>query len=103
MAVEARAPCGDCNNNNKVILIKIITDGNLTLSKRLIKKYCTYIISVKKERVGLGGHRMGTKKQDFKSGKTVFMGVLQKKLEHTVIQKYFFLEILINVKAGRVI
>jgi hypothetical protein len=29
MAVEARAPCGDCNNNNnnnnKVILIKIIT------------------------------------------------------------------------------
>jgi hypothetical protein len=27
MPVEARAPCGDCNNNNnKVILIKIITD-----------------------------------------------------------------------------
>jgi hypothetical protein len=30
MAVEARAPCGDCNNNNnnnnKVILITIITD-----------------------------------------------------------------------------
>jgi hypothetical protein len=29
MAVEARPPCGDCNNNNnnnKVILIKIITD-----------------------------------------------------------------------------
>jgi hypothetical protein len=27
MAVEARAPCGDCNNNNnKVMLIKIITD-----------------------------------------------------------------------------
>jgi hypothetical protein len=33
MAVEERAPCGDCNNNNnnnnnnnKVILIKIITD-----------------------------------------------------------------------------
>jgi hypothetical protein len=26
MAVEARAPCGKCNNNNnKVILIKIIT------------------------------------------------------------------------------
>jgi hypothetical protein len=52
MAVEARAPCGDCNNNNnnnnnKEILIKIITDGNLTLTKRLIKKYCTYIISVK--------------------------------------------------------
>jgi hypothetical protein len=78
MAVEARAPCGDCNNNNSsssssnnnnnnnviliVILIKIITDGNLTLTKRLIKKkYCTYIISVKKERVGLRGSRMGTK------------------------------------------
>jgi hypothetical protein len=30
MAVDARAPCGDCSNNNKVILIeiliKIITD-----------------------------------------------------------------------------
>jgi hypothetical protein len=44
MAVEARATCGDCNNNNnnnnnnKVILIKVITDGNLTLTKRLIKK-----------------------------------------------------------------
>jgi hypothetical protein len=44
MAVDARAPCGDCNNNNnnnnnnnKVILIKI-TDGNFTLTKRLIKK-----------------------------------------------------------------
>jgi hypothetical protein len=67
MAVEARAPCGDCNNNiinNKAILIvtliKIITDGNLNLTKRSIKKkYFTYIISVKKERVGLGGSRMG--------------------------------------------
>jgi hypothetical protein len=58
---------------------------------------------VKKERVELGGSRMGTKKkQDCKSGKTVFMGVLRKKLKHTVIQKYCFLEILINVKAGRV-
>jgi hypothetical protein len=43
MAVEARALCGDCNNNNNkliliAILIKIITDGNLTLTKRLIKK-----------------------------------------------------------------
>jgi hypothetical protein len=46
MAVEARAPCGDCNNNNNnnnkviliAILIKIITGGNLTLTKRLIKK-----------------------------------------------------------------
>jgi hypothetical protein len=44
MAVEARAPCGDCNNNNNnnkviLILIKIIIDENLTLTKRLIKKY----------------------------------------------------------------
>jgi hypothetical protein len=44
MAVEARAPCGDCNsnkNNNKIIiliLMKIITDENLILNKRLIKK-----------------------------------------------------------------
>jgi hypothetical protein len=48
MAVEARKPCGDCNNNNNnnnnnnkvmliVILIKIIADGILTLTKRLIK------------------------------------------------------------------
>jgi hypothetical protein len=66
MAVEAGAPCGDCNNNNNnnnnnVILIKIITGGNLILTKRLIKKNCTSVISVKKERVGLGGSRMGTK------------------------------------------
>jgi hypothetical protein len=47
---------------------------------------------VKKERVGLGGSRMGIKKQDCKSGKAVFMGVLRKKLKHTVIQKYFFLK-----------
>jgi hypothetical protein len=39
MAVEARAPCGDCNNNNNnnKVILKIITDGNLTLTKRLIK------------------------------------------------------------------
>jgi hypothetical protein len=30
------------------------------------------------------------------------MGVLRKKLKHAVIQKQFFLEILINVKVGRV-
>jgi hypothetical protein len=44
-----------------IIIIIIIIDGNLNPTKRLIKKYCTYIISVKKERVGLGGSRMGTK------------------------------------------
>jgi hypothetical protein len=58
---------------------------------------------VKKERVGLGDSRMGTKENNIsKVGKTVFMGVLRKKLKHTVIQKYFSPEILINVKAGRV-
>jgi hypothetical protein len=57
---------------------------------------------VKKESVGLGAVEWVQKKQDCKSGKTVFMGVLRKKLKHTVIQKYFSLEILINVKAGRV-
>jgi hypothetical protein len=45
----------------RLILIKVITGGNLTLTKRLIKKYRTYIISVKMERMGLGGSRMGTK------------------------------------------
>jgi hypothetical protein len=43
------------------ILIKLITDGNLTLTKRLILKKLYLIISVKMERVGLGGSRMGTK------------------------------------------
>jgi hypothetical protein len=58
---------------------------------------------VKKESVKLGGSRRGTKENKIaKAGKSVFMGVLRKKLKHTVIQKYLFLEILINVKAGRV-
>jgi hypothetical protein len=84
MAVEARALCGDCinNNNNKVILIKIITDGNLTLTKRLIKKkYRTYIISVKKERVGLGGSRMGTKENNIsKAGRPCSWECYEKKI-----------------------
>jgi hypothetical protein len=53
MAVEARAHCGDCdnnNNNNKVIIIKIKTDENLTLTKRLIKKYISYLHSIKQYR-----------------------------------------------------
>jgi hypothetical protein len=32
----------------------------------------------------------------------VHRNATKKKMEHTVIQKYFFLEIPINVKAGRV-
>jgi hypothetical protein len=60
-------------------------------------------LSPEKGKCGVRGNRMGTKKkQNCKSGNTVFMGVLRKKLKHTVIQKYFFLQILINVKAGRV-
>jgi hypothetical protein len=46
---------------------------------------------VKKERVGLGGSRMGTKENEIaKAGRPLFMGVLRKKLKRTVIQKYFF-------------
>jgi hypothetical protein len=58
MAVEARAPFGDCNNNNnnnKVILIKIITDGNLTLTKRLIKKIVYLHNSCEKVKGGVRG------------------------------------------------
>jgi hypothetical protein len=58
---------------------------------------------VEKERVRLGGSRMGTKENKIaKAGRPWFMGVLRKKLKHTVTEKYFYLEILINVKAGRV-
>jgi hypothetical protein len=108
MPVEARAPCGDCNNNNNkviliVILIKIITDGNLTLTKPLIKNNCTYIISVKKEWVGLEGSRTGTKENKIsKEGRPCSWACYEKKWKHTAIQKYFFLKILIKVKAGRV-
>jgi hypothetical protein len=58
---------------------------------------------VKKGRVGLGGSRMGTKENEIaKAVRPCSWQCYEKKLKHTVIQKYFFLEILINVKAGRV-
>jgi hypothetical protein len=58
---------------------------------------------VKKEGVELGGSRMGTKENKIaKAGRPCSWECYEKKLKHTVIQKYFFLEILINVKAGRV-
>jgi hypothetical protein len=58
---------------------------------------------VKKERVGLGGSRMGKKgNTTSKAGRPCSWECYQKKLKLTVIQKYFFLEILINFKAGRV-
>jgi hypothetical protein len=45
---------------------------------------------------------MGTKEKKFQKREDRVHGRATKKLKHTVIQKYFFLEILINVKAGRV-
>jgi hypothetical protein len=58
---------------------------------------------VKKESVGLGGSRMGRKENKIaKTGRPCSWECYEKKYKHTVIQKYFFLEILINVKAGRV-
>jgi hypothetical protein len=58
---------------------------------------------VKKERVGLGGSRMGTKENKIaKAGRPRSWECYEKKLKHAVIQKYLFLGILINVKAGRV-
>jgi hypothetical protein len=58
---------------------------------------------VKKERVGLGGSRMGTKENKIaKAGRLCSWECHENKFKHTLIQKYFFLQILINVKAGRV-
>jgi hypothetical protein len=57
---------------------------------------------VKRERVGLGGSRVGTKENKIsKAGRLCSWECYEKKLKYTVIQKYFFPEILINVKAGR--
>jgi hypothetical protein len=45
---------------------------------------------------------MGTKENKIaKAGRPCSWECYEKKLKHTVIQKYFFLETLINVKAGR--
>jgi hypothetical protein len=58
---------------------------------------------VKKESVGLGGSRMGKKENKIAKAQTpCSWECYEKKLKHTVIKKYFFLEILINVRAGRV-
>jgi hypothetical protein len=58
---------------------------------------------VKKERVGLGGSRMGTKENEIeKAGRPCSWECYEKYLNILFIQKYFFLQILINVKAGRV-
>jgi hypothetical protein len=48
---------------------------------------------VKKERVGLGGSRMGTKENKIaKAGGPCPWECYEKKLKHAVIQKYFFLK-----------
>jgi hypothetical protein len=58
---------------------------------------------VKKESVVLGGSGMGTKENEIaKAGRPCSWECYEKNLKHTVIQKYFFLKILINVKASRV-
>jgi hypothetical protein len=52
--------------------------------------------SSEKGKCWVRGHSNGyRRKQGYKSGKTVFMGMLRKELKH-------ILEILINVKAGRI-
>jgi hypothetical protein len=45
---------------------------------------------VKKESLGLGGSRMGTKENKIEKREDRVHGVLRKKFKHTVIQKYFF-------------
>jgi hypothetical protein len=48
---------------------------------------------VKKESVGLGGRRMGTKENKIaKAGRPCSWECYEKKLKPTVIQKYFFLK-----------
>jgi hypothetical protein len=57
---------------------------------------------VKKERVGLGGSRMGTKENKIsKSGRPCSWACYEK-TETYCYSEIFFLEILIKVKAGRV-
>jgi hypothetical protein len=73
------------------IIIIITTDGNLILTKRLIKKiYCTYIISGKKERVGLGGSRMGTKENTISKAGRPCSWACYKKIETFCYSEIFF-------------
>jgi hypothetical protein len=59
---------------------------------------------VKKESVGLGGSRMGTKENEIaKGGRPCSWECYEKKIEtYCYSEIFFFLEILINVKVGRV-
>jgi hypothetical protein len=57
---------------------------------------------MKKESVGLGGSRMGTKENEIaKAGRPCLWECYKKKLKHAVIQKFVFLEILINVRVNQ--
>jgi hypothetical protein len=58
---------------------------------------------VKKESVGLGGSRMGTKQNKIaKAGRLCSWECYEKNGNILLFRNIFFLEILINVKAGRV-
>jgi hypothetical protein len=57
---------------------------------------------MKKESLGLGDSRMGTKENKIAKAGRPCSSECYEKIKTTVIQKYIFLEILINVKAGRV-
>jgi hypothetical protein len=58
---------------------------------------------VKKERVGLGGGRMGTKENKIsKAGRPCLWECYEKIETYCYSEIFFFLEIPINVKAGRV-
>jgi hypothetical protein len=57
---------------------------------------------VKKESVGLGGSRMGTKENKIAKAGRPCPWEYYEKTETNCYSEIFFLEILINVKAGRV-
>jgi hypothetical protein len=56
---------------------------------------------VKKEMVGLGGSRMGTKENKISKAGRPCSWACYEKMETYCYSEIFFLEILINVKAGR--
>jgi hypothetical protein len=57
---------------------------------------------VKKESVGLGGSRMGTKENEIVKAGRPCSWECYEKIETYCYSEFFFLEILINVKASRV-
>jgi hypothetical protein len=67
MSYQRKVGNNNSNNNN----------GNINKNNNRYKLKMPALSPVKKGRLGLGGSRMGTKKQDSKSGKTVFMATLR--------------------------